>query len=124
MLNLLLWHVPLPLHLDGPCLGVVDEGHCKQVDKSEKLQNLNKYQITNSFINSPVDLLVLLVLDHPHLDHILPGVDLIQALLQLLPQKVLLIQDKSNASDLKLPSSKLDSSVPLGATTVLKTSPA
>ena len=80
--------MPLPNHLDGPCLGVVDEGHCEQVDKSEKLQNLNKYQITNNFINSPVDLLVLLALDHPHLDHILPGFDLIQALLQLLLQKV------------------------------------
>ena len=66
--------------------------------------------------------MVLLALDHPHLDHILPGVDLIQALLQLLIQKVLLIQDESNASDLKVPTCKLDYSAPLRATKVLKTS--
>ena len=58
--------------------------------------------------------MVLLALDHPHLDHILPGVDLIQALLQLLLQKVLLIQDESNASDLKVPTCKLDSGLKIG----------
>ena len=109
--------------MDGPCLGDVDERHCEQVDKSKKLQNKNKYQITNNFINSPVHLLVLLALDHPHLDHILPGVDLIQALLQLLHQKVLSIKDESNASDLKVPTCKLDSSATLRDTTVLNTSP-
>ena len=63
--------------------------------------------------------MVLLALDHPHLDHILPGVDLIKALLQLLLQKVLLIQDESNASDLRVPTCKLDFSVPLRATAIL-----
>ena len=63
--------------------------------------------MTNHFINSPVALLVLLALDHPHLDHILPGVDLIQALLPLLLQKVLCIQDESNAGNLKVPTCKL-----------------
>ena len=79
--------------------------------------------MNNHFINSPVDLLVLLALDHHHLAHLLLGVDLIQALLQLLLQKVFLIQDESIASDLKVPSCKLDSSAPLQDMTVLKTSP-
>ena len=79
--------------------------------------------MTNHFINSPVDLLVLLSLDRHHLDHILPGVYLIQALLQLLLQKVLLIQEESNASDLKVPTCKLDSSAALRDMTGLNTSP-
>ena len=64
----------------------------------------------------------MLALDHHHLDHTLPGVDLIQALLQLLLLKLLLIQDESNASNLKVPTYKSDSSVPLRATTALKVS--
>ena len=62
--------------------------------------------MNNHFINSPLDLLLLLALDHHHLAHLLLGVDLIQALLQLLLQKVLLVQDESNASDLKVPTCK------------------
>ena len=57
-------------------------------------------------INSPVDLLLLPGLDNHHLEHLLLGVDHLQVLLQLLLQNVLLIQDESNASDLKAPTCK------------------
>ena len=74
-------------------------------------------------IHLPVALVLLLALHHNHLEHSLLGVDLIQDLLQLLLQKVLLVQDESNASDLKVSTCKLDSSAPMRDTTVLKTSP-
>ena len=56
--------------------------------------------------------MLLLALDHHHLAHLLLGVDLMQHLLPQLLQKVFLIQDESIASDLKVPTCKLDSSAP------------
>ena len=65
-------------------------------DIVKRLTNLNNYKsrINNHFINSPLDLLLLLALDHHHLAHLLLGVDLIQDLLPQLLQNGLFIQDE------------------------------